>query len=259
MKKITAFIIAVIFICAAFSSCGKSSDFIEMDSGKIKQVFWAKGDYKDLDRREYYDMIAEAYNSSKEVYPIESEDLHTEWTLVVLVNDDDSNGVFTISYYGQNGFRVSVSGNTLTGGKDVKYRVVNEKLATLAKEELTVKREVTSAVKIKFSDGDGNLLAECDGAVTAMEGEIPSVITCVADALSDGDLKGEFSLDEAGRVISFGGLSESHEQTDGKVVSQAWKYFVNGDALDYSAASLTAINDGDVIELVFTESEVSAS
>ena len=266
MKKITAIICLAVLILAAFSSCEKAPDFVPMDADSIETVDWASGNRKDINKEEYYPLLAEAYNSVTGTG--EYKDGNPEWTVVVSCKEEENlNSLYMISYLGEDTFNVSINGKAGIEEGQTRYSVENPDLAAFAREKLLTVENYSVTVTVKFvisagiADEDGTVRAEdeildvSEQVVSGNEIDPPTVSDAELQALVGGNFATDRKLSGDGkRVGGLNGYDEKSVQGDDSVDIYYWDSFLNGEKLPEAAVATTVISDGDEITVMYTVS-----
>ena len=256
-------------ICAMFAACGAAPEFIPMDAESVTVVNWVSaGNRKDIDSEEYYSGIAEAYNSVTETD--EYEDGSEIWSIIVVCQKDGENendvSLYHISYIGTDTFDVSVSGAATPEGKDVRYSVVNEKLAEYASANMLTIQSTYTRVKVRFSVDDGiveedgtvnegeRVLSESEQTLAGNEFDLPTLSEAVVQALMVENFTDDYDVafDDL-RINAIAGY-ENITDTEGESARiYRWELFLNGEKVLISEAKNTVVNEGDEIAVRYCD------
>ncbi|MBR0303874.1 MAG: hypothetical protein IJQ80_08495 [Clostridia bacterium] len=277
MKKIISLICIAAIICAVASSCAKSGTkvaFVRMSAATVTSADMVIGGEKDIDSKEYYEKIAEAYNSVTETGEYKTGDgAETIWIINAVSTPEGENPtVYTLTYVGSDVINVMINGAATKGSNVIKYSVVNPELVKLAEEELRGYAPVSVNVTVSFAvaagvpGADGTPSAEevplYEGGhiVTGTDAKRPTASLAISTALYNDFTDDRFELSASGdKLKRLDDLEEKYVPHDESVELYRWKVFVNGDELESEEAASYVVEEGDIISAVYCYDAVSSS
>ena len=264
MKKIISLICVAALLCAFISSCGKNGktevSFVKMNAGNIKSANMSTGGEKDINSEEYYEKIAEAYNSVTEIGEYKTDgSAGTIWIMNVVCEPEGSNPtIYTLSYVGSDVINVMINGAASKGSAPVKYSVVNPGLVQLAEDELRGYAPVNLNVTVTFAvaegvpDAEAATLSSGSHVVTGTDAKRPTASLAISTALFDDYPEDKFEMASTGdRLIRLEDFAENYITSDDAVEMYRWKIAVNGEELEIGEAGSYVVEEGDEITATF--------
>ena len=248
MKKIISLICILALAVTVLASCGGSAGteedttvysetFVPVEEGSASALYLASGSSKkETNRKEYIDMIVEAYNSITQVESYVSDE-KSEWSFV-LICGESGGSIYKFTCVGENKIDVSV---TLSNETHARYLVTNPELYKVFKDEVLAVKEVSKTVKVSISlgegtpDGDGVareaevLLGEATVTVTGDEVTPPTAADAIITALESNEITSDYKVNKkAGTVTSINGYEYKVDDgdSDGSIRSTARRFSV---------------------------------
>ena len=277
MKKIISLICILALAVTVFASCGGSAGteedttvysetFVPVEEGSASALYLASGSSKkETNRKEYIDMIVEAYNSITQVESYVSDE-KSEWSFV-LICGESGGSIYKFTCVGENKIDVSV---TLSNETPARYLVTNPELYKVFKDEVLAVKEVSKTVKVSISLGEGTpdgegvareaevVLGETTVTVKGDELNLPTMADAVLAALESKDITSDYTVNEASVIVtSINGYKDDVQAEGSEVTLLMWTYTLNGEAVNRGEIQGTAVSDGDVITVTYALKTIS--